>query len=188
MKNKIVQAIIVTVAVIPLFAAISPEFSAERGRRIELFLNRIARDNRPTVFLRKATFTEDELNSYFNVFYARKYAPEVKYIKLKLGKENQVSGFFKVELNKKDYPQVPSLFRDFEIEMDGRLESEKLRMRFIFKTIKINGALFSPEILDETFGLAQGSADLKKSIFDWFNMLPGIKRVSVEDEKITFYY
>jgi hypothetical protein len=188
MKNKIVWVIIVTVVAIPLIAAISSEFSADKGRRIEIFLNRIARDTRPTVFLRKATFTEDELNAYFNIFYARKYAPEVKYIKLKLEKENLISGLFKVELNEKDYPKVPSLFRDFEIEMDGRLESEKLRMRFVFKTIKINGTLFSPEILDETFGLAQGKTDVKKSIFDWFNMLPGIKRVVVEEKKITFYY
>ncbi len=169
------------------FADVSSEFSVDKGRRIENFLTLIARKPK-SVFLRKVSFSEHELNSYLNIFYARKYAPEAKYIKLKLGKENYLSGTIKVELSAKKYKDIPDFFRDFEIDFSGTIESEKSRMRFVFENLKINGTSFSPELLDETFGIAQGKVEVKKSLFDWFNLLPGIKKVSVDEKKVTFYY
>lgn len=187
MKRKIVIVILSLGLVTLTTAAQSSEFSADKGRRIENFLQRIARAKK-SVFLRKVTFNQDDLNAYLNIFYARKYAPEAKYIKLQLGKENYVSGTVKVELSEKKYKDIPDFFRDFEVDFSGTIESEKSRMRFVLETLKINGTGFSPEILDETFGLVQGNVDVKTSIFDWFNLLPGVKKVSVDEEKITFYY
>ena len=61
-------------------------------------------------------------------------------------------------------------------------------MRFVFSELVINGSRYSPEILDEAFGAAQFNAKTKKSIFDWFTLLPGLKKVQCSDKTIYFYY
>lgn len=166
----------------------SDEFSIHKAKKIDHFLRRVAKAPKTKVFLRRGSFDESELNSYLNMIYAKRYAPEVKYIKLKLGRKNQVSGTMKVKLLGKKYEDVPSFLRDFEIEFSGKVECEKYRMRYLFDSIKINGTKFSPEILDEAFGAAQGNVKIKKSLFDWFNFLPGIKKVEIDLKKITFFY
>lgn len=164
------------------------EFSIPKAQKIDHFLQRVAKAPKTKVFMRRGTFDESELNSYLNMIYAKRYAPEVKYIKLKLGKKNQVSGTMKVKLLGKKYEDVPSFLRDFEIEFSGKVECDKYRMRYLFDSIKINGTGFSPEILDEAFGAAQGNVKIKKSLFDWFNFLPGIKKVEIDLNQITFFY
>jgi hypothetical protein len=168
-----------------LFAA---EFSVDKARRVDDFLKRIAEKNRSSVFLKKITFTEDELNSYINIFYLKRYSPEVKYLKLDLRKTNRVSGVMKVKLTGEKYEKVPSFLKDFEIEFEGKLECENYRVRYQFEKMEINGTLFSPEILDEAFYAAQSSFKIKKSIFDWFSLLPGLKNMLIEHKKITIYY
>jgi len=172
---------------LPAFSNKFSEFSVDQGRKVDNFLKKIAK-KRKTVFLRKVTFSENDLNSYMNIFYAKKYAPEAKYIKFKLDVKNQVSGTIKIELGKKKHTNVPDMFRDIEIDFDGKIESSKSRMRFVFNKLRINGTSFSPELLDETFRVAQGNADIKKSLFDWFNLLPGIKRITTDFKEITFHY
>lgn len=170
------------------FLSATQEFSVHKAKKIDHFLQRIAKAKKTKVFLRKGSFSEDELNSYLNMIYAKRYAPEVKYINLKLGKKNFITGTMKVKLLGKRYKDVPSFLRDFEIEFSGKVECDKYRMRFIFKTLKINGTGFSPELLDEAFSAAQGNVKVKTSLFDWFNFLPGIKKVEIDVKKITFFY
>ena len=138
--------------------------------------------------MKSVTFTEAELNSYLNIIYSRRYAPEVKYLKLDLKKENFVSGNMKVLLKGEKYEKLPSFLKDFEIDFEGKIECNRYRMRYNFEKIKINGTTFSPEILDEAFFAAQKNYKIKKSIFDWFRLLPGIKNIKTENKKITFYY
>lgn len=164
------------------------EFSANRAEKVSIFLKKIAKRTKKTVILKQATFSEQDLNSYLNIVYTRKYAPEVKYLKLYLDNDNVISGIMKVKLIGKKYDKVPSFLKDFEIEFSGQLECRNYRIRYIFEKIKINGTSFSPEILDEAFSAGQAGIKEPKSIFDWFNFLPGIKKVQVRDKRITFFY
>lgn len=171
-----------------LSATTSADFSPHKAKKIEFFLKKIAKAKKTKVFLRKGSFSEDELNSYLNLVYAKRYAPEVKYMKLTLKEKNQVKGTMKVKLAGKKYKDVPSFLRDFEIEFTGTIESGKYKMRYLFEELRINGAHFSPELLDEAFGAAQGRVKDKKSLFDWFDFLPGIKKIAIDYKKITFFY
>ncbi len=164
------------------------EFSAENARRVDLTLKRIGKEKRSTVFLKKITFSQDELNSYLNLIYVKRYSPEVKYIKLNLERNNEVSGIVKIKLEGAKYDKVPSMFRDIQLELSGKVECENYRMRFLFENIKLNGTSFSPEMLDEAFGTAQSRFKVKKSLYDWFNLMPGIKNVIIEYKKIIFFY
>ncbi len=164
------------------------EFSVEKAKKVNHVLTRIAKTRRKTPFLRKVTFTQAELNSYLNLFYTKRYAPEVKLVKLKLGKKNFVDAEMKIKLVGKKFKQVPSFLRDIEVETSGKMECENYRMRFLFEEIKINGSSFSPAVLDEAFGTAQVGAKVKKSMYDWFDLLPGIKKILIDYKKVTLFY
>lgn len=188
MKRKITTFLIVFVS-FGFFASTSTsEFSLDKAKRVDLVLKKIAKRKRNAPFLRKISFSQDSLNSYLNVFYTKRYAPEVKYIKLKLEKNNFASGTMKIKLKGNKYENVPSFLRDIEVEFSGKVECEKYRMRYVFDKIKIDGNSFSPELLDEAFGAAQINAKVKKSMFDWFDLFPGIKKVIINYKKITLFY
>jgi len=186
MTRKIVVLIIAVVSFV--FLGASTEFSVDKGKRVDLTLKRIAKNRKRTPFLRKVSFSQEELNSYLNLFYTKRYAPEVKYIKIKLDKNNYADGTLKILLKGKRYEKVPSFLRDIEVEFKGRVQCEQYRMRFVFESLKVNGSSLSPEFLDEAFGAAQAGAKVKKSMFDWFDLLPGIKDVMLEYKKITLFY
>ena len=57
--------------------AAAGDFSPEKAKRVDDFLTRIAARRQPSLFLKKAAFSESELNSYLNLIYLKKYAPEV---------------------------------------------------------------------------------------------------------------
>ena len=93
-----------------------------------------------------------------------------------------------VKLEGEKFERLPSFLRDFEVQFSGRLESQNQRMRYIFGDIRINGTRFAPEVLDEAFSSAQVGVDIKQSIFDWFTLLPGLKKVAVESGRITLFF
>ena len=169
-------------------ASFTDEFSPEKAKKVDLVLKQIAKTKKHHVFLKKISFTQEELNSYLNLVYVKKYTPEVKYIKLKLSKKNYVSGTIKVKLVGKKYSEVPAFLRDVEIAIGGKVECQNYRMRFLFDEIIINGTTFSPEILDEAFGAAQANFRVKKSMYDWFSLMPGIKNIVIDYKKITIFY
>ncbi len=185
MKRRITLLAAWLLAVVLLQGA---DFSPEQAKRIDDFLTRIARLKRSSLFLKKATFSQKELNSYLNLIYVKKYAPEVTAIDLKLENDDQLNGSAKVVLKGKSYEAVPSFLRDIDLRFSGRIESSKFRMRFLFDELIINGTRFAPELLDEAFGAAQGGAKVKKSLFDWFALLPGLKGIHCSAEQITFQY
>jgi hypothetical protein len=184
MKSKICLLVILSFVAL-LFAT---EFSVDKAKRVDDFLRRIRESKRNNIYLKKVTFSQKELNSYINIFYLKRYSPEVTYMKLDLRDNNRVSGTMKVKLTGKKYEKVPSFLKDIEIEFSGKLESKNYRVRYIFETMEINGTQFSPEILDEAFNAAQTGFNVKKSIFDWFSLLPGLKNVVIRHRKITVYY
>jgi len=188
MKIKIISYIVCLVMMAMPFFLSASEFDVDEANKVNMYFTRIGKKLRKDVFLRKVTFTEKELNSYLNVIYVKKHAPEVKYVKLKLHKKNKVSGIAKVKLTGKKYEKVPSFLKDFEVETSGKIECENYRMRYIFKTLRINGTSFAPEILDEAFSTAQSSLKVTKSLFDWFKLLPGLKKITLSEKKITVYY
>ncbi|MCP5048877.1 MAG: hypothetical protein GY940_17030 [bacterium] len=163
-------------------------FSPEKAKRVDQTLKRIAQKKKHNVFLRKISFSQEELNAYLNLIYVKRYTPEVKHIDLSLEKENGVSGTVKVVLKGKKYEKVPSFLRDIEVDLSGRVECQNYRMRVMLKKLKVNGASFSPELLDEAFGAAQSGFKVKKSMYDWFQLMPGIKNVTIEHKKITLFY
>lgn len=168
--------------------AVTKEFSVTKGKQVDQTLRRIAKKSRKSPFLRKVTFSQESLNAYLNLFYTKRYAPEVKYIKIDLAKDNHASGTMKVVLKGKKYDKVPAFLRDIEVEFAGKVMCEKYRMRYSFDTLKINGSSISPALLDEAFGTAQAGRKVKKSMYDWFELMPGIKEVVIDVKKITLFY
>ena len=168
--------------------AAADDFSLDQARRVDGFLARIAARRPTSLFLKKMAFSESELNSYLNLIYTKKYAPEVSSIEMRLKDKNLVSGSFKVKLAGEKYAAVPGFLRDTDVQFDGRFECTNYRMRFVFSDLVINGSHFSPDVLDEAYGAAQLNAKTKRSIFDWFTLLPGLKNVQSSEKKIYFYY
>ena len=178
---------LITFLLLPLFL-IPAEFSIDNAKRIDKYLKRISSKKKESVILKNITFSQRDLNSWLNLIYTRKFAREVKYIKLVLGKNNFVSGNMKIELKGEKYEKIPSFLRDFEIDFEGKIFCENYRMRYDFEKVRINGTAFSPEILDEAFGAAQKGYKVKKSMFDWFRLLPGIKDLKTDHNKLTIFY
>lgn len=177
------------ISIFIFFNALLPsEFSAEKAKKVNRYLTRIAQTRKKGVILKKVSFSESELNSYLNMIYTRRYSPEVKYIKLNLQRNNMVSGTLKAVLKGSKYENLPSFLKNFEVEFDGKIECENYRMRYSFEKLSINGTSFSPEILDQAFSAAQTGFKVKKSIFDWFRLLPGIKNIKIDYKKITIFY
>ncbi len=182
-----IKKILLILILIPSFV-FSSEFSIEKAKKVDKYIKRIAKLRSKNVVLKSVSFSEGDLNSYLNLIYTRRYTREVKYIKLKLGKNNFVSGTMKVILKGEKYKSIPSFLKDFEIEFEGKIFCNNYRMRYDFEKMKINGTTFSPEILDEAFGAAQSGYKVKKSIFDWFRLLPGIKNIKTDHNKLILYY
>jgi hypothetical protein len=168
--------------------AVAADFSIEKARRVDGFLTRIAARRQPALFLKKMAFSENELNSYLNLIYTRKYAPEVTFIELRLQDKNLVSGTIKVKLVGEKYGAVPQFLRDVEVRFSGKFECSNYHMRYVISEMVLNGSHFSPEVLDEAYGAAQFKAKTRKSIFDWFTLLPGLKNVQSSEKTIYFYY
>jgi hypothetical protein len=164
------------------------DYSLEQGRRIDDFLTRIGARRSGALFLRKATFSQTELNAYLNLFYNRKFAPEVSAIELDLKDDNRIDGSARVLLKGKRYDSVPAFLRNIEVRFAGRFECTNYRMRFLIEELIVNGAHLSAEVLDEAYSAAQGQARIKRSIFDWFSLLPGVKGLSCSRGKVTFLY
>lgn len=187
MKRKI-TLISIFVVLCGLIVFSSDEFSWQKAKRIDETLRYIAKNKKPRVFLKKITFSQSDLNSYLNLIYRKKYTPEVKYIKLKLQKENYVNGIMKIKLEGEKYKDVPAFLKDIDVEVSGIIKCKNYRMRFNFEKLKVNGNSFSPEVLDEAFGAAQVNYKVKKSMYDWFDLMPGIKNIIVDEKKITIFY
>ena len=187
MKRKI-TFISIFVVLCGVMVLCSDEFSWQEAKRIDDTLKYIAKNRKPRVFLKKITFNESDLNSYLNLIYSKKYTPEVKYIKLKLQKENYVSGTMKIKLEGEKYQAVPAFLKDIDVEASGFVKCQNYRMRFNFEKLKVNGTSFSPEVLDEAFGAAQVNVDVKKSMYDWFDLMPGIKNIVIDEKKVTIFY
>ncbi len=178
-----------TLAFLSLVAALwAGDWVQEKAQRVDAFLARVAAPHPPSVFLKKAAFSENELNSYLNLIYVKKYAPEVSFIELRLKDDNAVSGSLKLKLDKEKYAAVPAFLRETEVRFGGVFESVHNRMRFVFSELSVNGAQIAPDALDELFGAAQAGARMKRSLFDWFNLLPGLKGVQSSDKTIFFLY
>jgi hypothetical protein len=184
MKKKTCGCLFLVLAVI----AAAADFSMEKAKRVDGFLMRIAARRQPGLFLKKMTFSENELNSYLNLIYAKKFAPEVTFIELRLQDKNGVNGSIKFKLAGEKYAAVPQFLRDVELRFSGKFQCSNYHMRFVFSELVINGSHFSPEVLDEAYGAAQFNAKAKRSIFDWFTLLPGLKNVQSSEKKIYFYY
>ncbi len=181
------KKILLLLLLIPIFLLPS-EFSIDKAKKIDRYLKKLAEKKRESVILKKVTFDERDLNSYLNLIYTKRYAREVKYIKLILGKNNFVSGNMKIVLRGEKYKNIPSFLKDFEINFEGKLFCNNYRMRYEFEKVKINGTTFAPEILDEAFGAAQSGYKVKKSMFDWFKLLPGIKSLKTDYKKLIIFY
>ncbi len=164
------------------------DYSMEKAMKIDGFLERIAAPRPASLFLKKAVFSESELNAYLNLIYTRKYAPEVTFIELRLKDKNLVAGSLKIKLAGEKYSAVPLFLRDSEVRFRGAFECSNYHMRVVFSELVINGTHFSPDVLDEAFAAAQFTAREKRSIFNWFTLLPGLKNVQSSEKKIVFFY
>jgi hypothetical protein len=184
MKAKIFACLWLGVSIFVLAA----DFSLEKAKRVDQFLTRIAAPRVPSLFLKKMAFSESELNSYLNLIYPIKYAPEMTFIELQLKDKNLVSGSLKIKFAGEKYATVPQFLRDVEVRFNGKFECSNYHMRLTFSELVINDSHFSPEALDEAFAAAQFNAKTKKSLFDWFTLLPGLKNVQSSEKTIIFYY
>ena len=158
----------------------------DEAQKVNRFLDRIAHLENRSVYLKRFFFSERELNSYLNLIYVKKYAPEVKYINLILKENNWLDGEMKIKLTGETYKKVPAFLRDFLVGFSGVLNSDNYRVRFKFKDVTINGTGFSPAVLDELFQVAQSGE--KQSIYDWFTLLPGLIKISIQSGRVIVYY
>jgi len=170
------------------FSLSAGEFSKEDAKKIANFLKKAKKLKRKNLFLRKVSFTEKEFNSYINLIYIKKYASEAKYVHLNLERKNKISGNMKLKLIGKKYSKIPSFLKDIEVKFSGIIESENYKMRFLFTKIFINDTEYSPQILDEAFTAYQVKQKVKKSMFDWFNLLPGLRNVKITKRRILLFY
>jgi len=118
----------------------------------------------------------------------KRYAPEAKYVKLNLERKNSVSGKLKLKLKGKKYSKVPSFLKDIDLQFSGIIECEDYKMRLIFSKLTINGSEYDPQVLDEAFSAYQVKQKVKKSMFDWFKLLPGLRNIQITKRRITLYY
>jgi hypothetical protein len=169
-------------------AALAGDFSLEKAKRVDGFLARIAARRQASLFLKKMVFSESELNSYLNLVYIKKYAPEVTSIELHLKDKDLVDGSLKIKLTGERYRAVPEFLRDTDVRFSGKFECSNYHMRFVVSELIVNGSHLSPDVVDEVYGAAQFNAKVKKSIFDWFTLLPGLKSIESSEKKIVFYY
>lgn len=188
MKKKIKLFLIFTIMLSFSYSSFAAEFSSEDAKKIDRFLKKAKKLKRKNMFLRKVTFTEKEFNSYVNLIYAKRYAPEAKYVRLNMERKNSVSGSVKLKLTGKKYSKVPSFLKDIELKFSGVIECEDYKMRLIFSRITINGTEYNPQILDEAFSAYQVKQKVKKSMFDWFKLLPGLRNIQITRKRITLYY
>lgn len=170
------------------FSIAAAEFSKEDAKKIDRFLKKAKKLKRKDMLLRKVTFTEKEFNSYVNLIYAKRYAPEAKYVHLNMERKNSVSGSVKLKLTGKKYSKIPSFLKDVELKFSGTIECEDYKMRLIFSKITVNGTEYNPQILDEAFSAYQVKQKVKKSMFDWFKLLPGLRNIQISKRRITLYY
>jgi len=165
------------------------DLSLEKAKRMDGFLNRIAqRRGGEALFLKKVVFSEHDLNSYLNLVYIKKYTPEVTLIHINLEDKNEIGGNCKIKLLGKAYEQVPNFLRDIDVSFVGIVDCTSNRMRVLFRKLVINGTAYNPEVIDEFFQTAQINVKVKKSLFDWFTLLPGLKQIAIEEDKIVCFY
>jgi hypothetical protein len=189
MKKKI--AIIILLGFVFTFTMLSEDLSIIKAQRVNKILNKISKGRHlrlKSIVMKEVSFTQEEFNSYMNKIYLPKFFPEAKELNIEFFSDNIMKVQVKVEMKGEKYKKIPSLFKKFELETEGTIFSKKYQMRYEFKTLKINGTSFSPDLLDEAASTFQSGYKVKKSLFDWFQLLPGIKKVSAAYKKITFYY
>jgi hypothetical protein len=179
--------LILTIFFFSIYTA-AENYSLADAQRLDSFLKKIEKSQRKDLFLHKMTFTETQLNAYLNLIYTKQYAPEITEMKFSLKQNNSISGFMNVRLQGKQYEKVPSFLKKFAIDFDTVIEVENYRLRYAIKKLKINGTEFSPEILDEVFSAAQPGLKVKKSLFDWFDLMTGIKDIKIDHKIITVFY
>ena len=167
---------------------VSKQLDEQKASQVDLFLKKIAKDQKPRIYLRRKTFDAASINSYLAKFYLPRYAREVKEATLIFEKDNWVSGTIKIQLNGPKYQKIPGFLKDMSLEVRGIIESRPEQMRFIINDLKLNNTSFSPEILDEAFSSFQGGNKIKRSIFDWFTLLPGIKRIGCDADTLIIFY
>ncbi len=173
-----------------LLSAVSSDrkYSEEEARKLDGFMKRMMKKRNRSVYMKKKAFTESELNSYLNLIYLKKYVPEIKTISIALEKKNRVEGEISLLFKGEKYKALPSFLKEFDVEFSGTLECSNYRVRFIFDDLKVNGATFSPDLLDQAFSATQSSNKVKKSMYDWFAMVPGIKSVKIDKGSLTVFY
>jgi hypothetical protein len=188
MPNRLIRIVLLAALIAGAMMLPGEDFSLPQAKKIDDFLAHIAQRPNRGLFIRKVEFSEADLNSYLNLFYLKKYAPEVSWIHIALQDKNVASGSLKAKLVGSKYENVPQMFREFTLDFSGKIESYNGRMRYVFSDLAINGTHISPELLDEAMNTAQIGAKVKKSIYDWFTLLPGLKNLTIVSRSITFYY
>ncbi len=189
MKNLPILLILTIFTLLPhILMSADTHHDMEKAKQMDLFLKKIAEDSRPRVFLRRKSVDQSTVNSYLSLIYLPRYAREVKEAQLSFHKDNWVSGRISIRLAGEKYRHLPGFLKEMDLEMSGIIESRPEQMRFQIKELKLNSTTFSPEILDEAFSTFQGGNKVKRSIFDWFTLLPGIKRISSDEGSLTIFY
>ncbi len=158
------------------------------AERVAAFFERISGPRSESPFLRQATFSEIEFNSYFNLIHIPLQLPELRYLEMSFSPGNRISGRLQVELQADSYRLLPSGLRNARVEFSGLFECQAYQGRFILDELKVNGAAFSPNLLDELIQLVQSGKTKKKSLFDWYPLLPGLKQVKTGQASVTLFY
>ncbi len=172
-----------------IFVSFAQHLVSPQAKEIELFLNKLRQSQAgQSPFLKEKSFTENDFNLYLQQIYIKNETPEVKEIKIDFTGKNSIFARLRIELDAVRYPKLPANLLKTTVEIASKIESNNGKMRLKPESIIINKISFSPQLLDQTLELAQSGKEKKSSIYDWFKLLPGIKKIEIDKGKITFYY
>jgi len=183
MKTKLILLLL-----LPALNFNAAEYDREAAERVAAFLERISGPPSPSPFLREVTFSENECNSYLNLIHIPLNLPEVKHIGLAFAPENTISGEIQLDLQGNSYRLIPAGLRKATIEFSGIFECSNYLGRFLLRELRVNGASFSPHLLDELMQTVQLGQAEKKSLFDWYPLLPGLKQIRTDRGSVSLLY
>jgi hypothetical protein len=189
MKSKVIPGLILLAAASLVLSALSETGPSRAVRDIDAFMEKMrAAPRSAVIFLKQRSFSEELFNLYLNQIYIKKEIPEVKQISMKFLENGYLQVDLRMELEPAKFSKVPAAFLKPRIEMKTTVESSNGKMRLKPSSIHLNGVPFSPELLNELLALAQSGRATKRSLYDWFELFPGIRKIEVEKARIIFFY
>lgn len=171
-------------------AQIKTESNADFDHALKIisFLDQVARLREQTGQSQSklVEFEEKEANAYFQYLFAEQ-VPAVRTIELKLFPREKVEG--RLLLNLRHY-SIPSYFKDeVNLYFSARVECSEHKVRLLFDSLYLEKQRIQPEVVDYLIDLVASSRGLESGhLRDWYDLPPGVEKLSTGQGKLIIYY